>query len=70
MSDPEHHTGFFIDVWTTQPLSEDKLAVLETAIWHICHDNLEPEGEQGPLLVEVHPVPVLRDGPNPWEGAL
>jgi hypothetical protein len=63
--DPEHHQGWFVDVWTGRPLTDDEKAVIKTAVWHICHDNLEHlddwQLDQG-LLVEVHEAPVPKEG--------
>jgi hypothetical protein len=74
-----HHVEFFVEVRvpTTPPEGwEERIKVLETAIYHICHDNLDDldlmdDGERvAEVMVEVHRAPVPKDGPNHWEGVL
>jgi hypothetical protein len=72
------HVEFFVEVRvpTVPPEGwEERIKVLETAIYHICHDNLDDldivtdDGENGgEVMVHVHRAPVPKDGPNHWEG--
>lgn len=64
-TDPEHHAGFFVDVWTDVPLSEYARKTLLQAIESICLDNTEDHYEG--VVVAVHEAPVLKEGPNHWE---